>query len=162
MELKAFHVAKEMFVARGYTLGEETSEKVLRMTDTSGHRVEMHISPHPKLNINAIKYYYSLFKECGLKHAVLLYSGTITSSVTRIIPTLDIAIELFSLAELQFNIMKHRLVPRHTRVDHKKKNTDKFPLIKRTDPVCKFMGYSPGDIIRIDRADGSLYFRFVK
>ena len=71
-------------------------------------------------------------------------------------------IELFSHAELTYNLLKHELVPRHTVIGHSKQNDNKFPILRRTDPVAKFLAFRSGNIVKIERSDGSLYIRFVK
>jgi DNA-directed RNA polymerase subunit H (RpoH/RPB5) len=72
-----------------------------------------------------------------------------------------LVVETFSLAELQFNVTKHFLVPRHERVRDpvvvsavlKTYNAKKaqLPVISRSDPVCRYLGAESGDVIRILR-----------
>lgn len=73
--------------------------------------------------------------------------------------------ETFSLAELQYNVTEHVLVPKHERVTDAdtirsilktygiKRN--QLPLIQRTDAVCKYLGIEPGDLVRIHRTSPS-------
>ena len=73
----------------------------------------------------------------------------------------NINIIYLSLKELQYNVLSHTLVPKHSILDTEKiteiKNryniTDnsQFPEISRFDPVAKAIGASPGDIIHIER-----------
>ena len=83
----------------------------------------------------------------------------------------DLIIELFQEEELQYNITKHYLVPKHelsypkgTKIskDFKDKYGDKFPVLLKTDPVARFYGYNKGDIIKITRKGGYVTYRFVK
>jgi len=69
--------------------------------------------------------------------------------------------QLFDLRELQFNIMKHSLVPPHQKISKKeglellekyKVTRNQLPLILRKDPVAKFLGLKRGDIVKITRA----------
>jgi DNA-directed RNA polymerase subunit H (RpoH/RPB5) len=73
--------------------------------------------------------------------------------------------ETFSLAELQFNVTRHELVPRHVRLaDAEVKAllktymlSDKrlLPAIHSTDPVAKYLGLAPGDVVRVSRPSPS-------
>ena len=80
--------------------------------------------------------------------------------------------ELFTQDELQYNITKHRLVPKHIKLnnedakDFKKKYGLKFPALLKTDPVCRFYDFQRGDVIKIIRQEscGNTYIthRIVK
>lgn len=70
-------------------------------------------------------------------------------------------IEHFKLSELQFNITKHVLVPKHEKlsVEEEKiiletynlKSKTQLPLILHTDPMSKYLGLKPGNIVKIKR-----------
>ena len=72
-----------------------------------------------------------------------------------------IYISLISIKRLQFNILKHELVPNHTilsekEVDIFKKkynitDTEQLPDISYFGPVSILIGLRPGNIVRIDR-----------
>ena len=72
-----------------------------------------------------------------------------------------IYISLISIKRLQFNILKHELVPKHTilsekEVDIFKKeynitDMEQIPDISYFGPVSIVMGLRPGNIVRIDR-----------
>jgi DNA-directed RNA polymerase subunit H (RpoH/RPB5) len=82
-------------------------------------------------------------------------------------------IVLLSLDRLQFNILNHQYVPRHTimsddEVDELMKrynilDKSQLPDISRYDPVALAIGMRPGEVCRIDRpsksAINSLYYR---
>lgn len=82
-------------------------------------------------------------------------------------------IVLLSLDRLQFNILNHQYVPRHTILSDdevgemmKKYNVmekSQLPDISRYDPVALAIGMRPGEVCRIDRpsksAINSLYYR---
>jgi DNA-directed RNA polymerase subunit H (RpoH/RPB5) len=160
---KVYDTCKELFTARGYKIKELDSENwIIQGVDTTRANVGLFILPDNKLNIEIIKYYYSLLSSMNMKRAILVYQQSVTSSVKKIITNMNIQIELFHFDELKYNILKHTLVPKHTKVDSMKTNEYKYPLMRRTDAVARFMGYKHGDIIRIDRKDKSIYFRYVK
>ena len=73
----------------------------------------------------------------------------------------NINIIYMSIKELQYNVLKHDLVPRHTIISSDKitelktryniTDNSELPEISRFDPVAKAIGASPGDIIHIER-----------
>lgn len=159
-------VCQELFAVRQYTI-EEIGEDVdagwyIKGKTDLKKTIHLYIMSHTKLNVDLIKYYYSLLKTHQVKRAILLYKQSVTSSVTKLLETLDIKIELFHINELSYNLLKHKWVPKHEKIDFSKKNDMKYPILKKTDPVSRFMGFKMGDVIRIHRNDGSLYYRFVK
>jgi DNA-directed RNA polymerase subunit H (RpoH/RPB5) len=72
----------------------------------------------------------------------------------------NILVQIFELSHLQFNISKHRKVPRHTRLDDEaivnlKKlyswwDSSKFRRIDCQDPMAKWVGARPGDVVQVE------------
>ena len=72
-----------------------------------------------------------------------------------------IHIVIFSLDRLQFNILEHAYVPKHTiltdaetqqmMAKYNITHPDMLPNISRYDPVAMAMGMRPGQVCRIDR-----------
>jgi DNA-directed RNA polymerase subunit H (RpoH/RPB5) len=70
-------------------------------------------------------------------------------------------VETFWLKELQFNISRHVLVPRHERVPDNDvdavlskfnlNSRSQLPLIRPTDPMARYLGLAPNDIVRVLR-----------
>lgn len=165
MEENAFKVCKEMFAVREYNIVDEGYGEDIGwylIGEIHKKNIHLYIMKQPKLNIELIKYYYSILLQHRISHAILIYQNSVTSSVNKILESIEIKIELFKLDELQYNILKHNLVPRHCKIDNIKKNDKKYPILKRTDPVARFMGFRVGDIIEIKRKSGAIYYRFVK
>ena len=85
----------------------------------------------------------------------------------------NIFVTVFSIKHLQFNVLKHVMVPQHRvlsrfETDHVKKqynidSDDKFPEISRFDPVAKAIGIKPGQVCEIIRPSkssiNSYYYR---
>ena len=100
-------------------------------------------------------------------------SDTIENSLIDIYREYKLYINVFLLSTLQFNILEHTLVPKHTiltdvQISHfkKKYNIDddsKIPEISRFDPVVKAIGMKPGEICEITRPSKttieSIYYR---
>ena len=68
---------------------------------------------------------------------------------------------IFTLDQLQFNILNHQYVPRHEILTHEQTtemvqrynivNTDQLPNISRYDPVAQAIGIRPGEVCKIIR-----------
>ena len=87
-----------------------------------------------------------------------------------------IFVQYFWLDNLTFNVLEHKLVPKHIVLDKKEQDTlmksidikheDQLPYILKKDPVAKFLGMKTGQICRIERksetAGKTLYYRLCK
>ena len=72
-----------------------------------------------------------------------------------------VKLEIFTLKEMQFNVTKHTLVPKHTKLDKEEsvslvdklclKSRFLLPIISQSDPVARYLGLNHGDIVSIDR-----------
>ena len=81
---------------------------------------------------------------------------------------------MFNIARLQFNILKHSWVPKHTimndeEIEDLKKEYNivdlkQIPEISRYDPVALAIGMKPGQVCKIERPSKtaiiSNYYRF--
>ena len=163
---KVLVVCREMFLARGYTLlSEQANERgyMIKGRTQQGRVVWACIlPPEGKFNIEMLKSYYAYFESRHIKHVILVYNDGMTPSVRKAIHDLPMRVELFEYRELMYNLLKHELVPKHVVVGHEPNNTSKLPFLSRNDPVARFLAFRSGDIVRIDRSDGSVYFRYVR
>lgn len=165
MITKVITVCKEMFQARGYILTHEDNDDsghFIRGITSKGNSVVVCILPDIKLNVDTLKSYYQLFLERELEYIILVYQQQITPSVRKLITEIPLTIELFHINELQYNLLKHELVPRHICIGRERQNVKNLPILKKTDPVARFLAFKTGDIIQINRLDGTLYLRYVK
>jgi DNA-directed RNA polymerase subunit H (RpoH/RPB5) len=100
-----------------------------------------------------------------VKRAIIVINDSVTSWGGNFIKHLKaskIYIDVYTLAESQFNITKHFLVPRHVLCSKLEKmkiinayNTDKqdkLPQIKQCDPIVRHFGACKGDLFRIIRS----------
>jgi DNA-directed RNA polymerase subunit H (RpoH/RPB5) len=86
---------------------------------------------------------------------------TLTSKLIHLWETDGIFIVMISIKRLQFNILKHVLVPKHVVISEEEQKrvmkrfniSDKteFPDISRFDPVAQAIGVRPGDVVKIER-----------
>ena len=113
-----------------------------------------------------------MIKKMDIWHCLIVYKDSATPIAKKVVDdSQEIRIELFNEDELQYNLTKHYLVPDHKLIyksktkkceEFKKKYTDKFPTLLKTDPVSRFYGYEKGDIIQITRKDSYVTYRIVK
>lgn len=75
-------------------------------------------------------------------------------------------VEFFALGELQFNISKHVLVPKHRPVREEADIADimqryslksrfQLPLILSTDPMARYLALKPGQLVHVTRTSPS-------
>ena len=120
------------------------------------------------LGTTEIKNVYTDMRDLKSKHAIAIYNSKETPYATTIIRSLKIQgyiIETFAESELQFNLIKHELVPRHIICSTSKRNEilekynvtkDQLPQIRTSDPVARFYGMTKGQLIKIVRPAESM------
>jgi len=161
--IKTFQTVVEMITQRGYTIFETNEDKIVGK-NKKGELICIFTSIVGKFNVDRIKEYLSLLNKININHCIVVYNDCITTMAKKLITnSIDITIELFFEDELQYNITKHRLVPKHIRLSESKAKKFKelyglkFPAILRTDPISRFYNYQRGDIIKIIRSQKREY-----
>jgi DNA-directed RNA polymerase I, II, and III subunit RPABC1 len=100
-----------------------------------------------------------------IHRAIIIVDVGITSTCQNLIRHLSLqkpktVVDVYTLHQSQFNIMRHRLVPRHVLCSIKEKRTilnayaltDKqLPQIKLSDPAVRHLGATKGQLIKIIR-----------
>jgi len=72
------------------------------------------------------------------------------------------ALQFFRISELQFNISRHELVPKHVAIrseeeieklvgSFRARSRYNFPIISCTDPMARYLALKPGQMVRILR-----------
>lgn len=96
------------------------------------------------------------------QNAVFLKPGSKEDSVQTVVNRCYLSgmfIQIYGLENFNINIAEHQLVPKHTLltdkqiqevVDKYKSGADQLPKIKREDPMAKYVGARPGNVIKID------------
>jgi DNA-directed RNA polymerase subunit H (RpoH/RPB5) len=77
----------------------------------------------------------------------------------------DKSIQFFEMKELVFNVTKHCLVPKHEIVPdasiksileaYRIKHRTQLPLIYASDPVARYLGLAPGQVVRVTRTSAA-------
>ena len=117
----------------------------------------------PKVGINSVKYISTSMESYNVKHAIVLYSNSITAFAKNGIQTLisdGKTVEFFLYQELMYNVTRHVLVPQHILLTPQEKqkvlrtykvSEKKVPYILHTDPVSRYYNVKPGQMFKIIR-----------
>lgn len=121
------------------------------------------------LGISDVQHVKMRMADLEVNHSIVIYNNKITSyaaTALRSLKAQKIIIETFSEQEMQINITKHELQPRHIicSLATKKEmfaaysvNPSMIPQIKAsTDPVCRWYGAEKGQLIKIVRPSESI------
>lgn len=169
---KAYETCVEMIEHRGYKIVDRDEERILA-TKPDGTHMCVFVAPSHKFNVESIQEYISMMKKMSLSHCIIVNKDNATPIAKKIIEdSPDLDIELFYVDELQYNITKHYLVPKHElafkkgtkeyTAFKKKYMADNFPILLKTDAVARFFAFQKGDIIKITRPNGVISYRIVK
>lgn len=171
MEDCVYNTCLEMLEQRGYTDVEQIEEEPLILTalKENNEKVCVIFSGNIKLKIGRVREYLGMMDEIECSHGIIIHNDNTTSMSKKAAEeSQDKKIELFSDTQLTFNITKHELVPKHTRLSNDEaktfKNTygTKFPVLRIDDPISKFYCYERGDVIEIEDLDEIVKYRIVK
>ncbi len=161
----------EMFEQRGYKNITNIEDIQITAVGENDMKICAFIKILEKLNVAEIHNHIAILQSSGIDHGLIVYDGIPTPAVKTVvstIPDLNINIELFSSDDLQFNITKHVLVPRHIKLtkeeakDFKTKFGTDIPILLRSDPISKFYNYCKGDIIKVIRKNDFISYRIVR
>lgn len=167
---KLHKIILEMFEQRNYTEVTEEDTGHVTAIKPDGNEVCLY-PPIVKLDSAAINQIYADAKEREIFHVIIIYKDTITPTIKNIVSNMaitDMVTEIFPQMDLQFNITKHKLVPKHElligdeAVEMRKKFGKNLPVLLHTDPVSRFYNYRKGDIVRITSKNGYPRYRIVK
>lgn len=172
---KAYETCIEMIEQRGYEIIDQDEERILASRETKSKKEDqicVFLTNTPKFNVESIQEYISMMKKMEVDHCIIVYRDSATPVAKKIVDeTKDMTIELFTEDELQYNITKHVLVPKHELAfrkgtvgcsNFKKNYGDNIPVLMKSDPISRFYGYERGDIIKVTRKNGFVAFRIVK
>lgn len=173
LEKQALKVLAEMIADREYKLEyvdeDFTNDRPYCVKGVNPkHTILCFLCEDDKLNIQGIKDRISIMNKEDADKCIIVYKNNVTSSAKKSIETLEYEFELFSVNELQLNITKHRLVPKHEKVTPQEKQEldknykGKLPIILSSDAISRYYAFQKGEYVRITRKDGSILYRVVK
>ncbi len=163
---KAYKVCTEMLVQRGCSIRdseEDSTESII--ADKDGVVTGVFFIDAPKFNVELIEKVMGALSSIGARIGIIVHKGTVTACAKKItsMEDADVRLEMFHVDELQFNVTRHRYVPRHERVSLpeaeaiRKSFGSKFAHLQTSDPISRFYAFERGDLIRVHRPDGIAY-----
>lgn len=169
--IQSFVTLKEMLVDRGIDIERlnaiankelDTMSKVHKIfsLDVSDKlKIIYHINN--KFKINELKKFMN-----EDEHIIVVFKEKINNlNIKNMREQNNIQIEIFMMKELQYNISKHVLVPKHEIVKDMdeidnllntyKLRKNQLPIILHTDPMARYLNIKVGDIVKIIRSSPS-------
>lgn len=166
MEEIAIQTVIEMITQRGYEVIKEDDNTII--VQKKKKKICLFKNIVGKCNTEHIKICLAYMNKIDVNHCILIYSTMLTSMAKKLIHQASETLEVFTMEELQYNITKHRLVPKHVGLSpknskiFKEKYGNKFPAMLKSDPVSRFYNYPRGTVVKVIRLDGYIAYRIVK
>ena len=173
VEAKPWHRDYEAFMALWAT---KASHKALAIVGTRDDEDNVLVfwPFDEKVRIATIREMLELAREKGYRHVILVHSGVITPfAANHMVLEKDnevpLRVETFPIKCFQYDLMAHRLVPdakvlsvEEEKAFLKEKRVTKKELSKilTVDPVAKYLGMRPGQILRTERPAMEGYFYY--
>jgi len=132
--------------------------------------VFVYVCRSTKLTIDCVKMIVKSLDSGNCRHALVVYMNELTPQAREAVQQSGkYMFELFLLEELQYNVTKHFLVPRHEKLEkHEAKEilqtygATQIPRMLKSDPIARFYNFKRGDIILCYRRDGDVSARLVR
>jgi len=181
----------EMLTERGYTTSQTTtnyqsfieqfssaaSNTALLNFVCSKNNIPLavHFTSEDKLSKKSLEALASDYSVQGVSTVVLITPNKLNPACKALLKSIKLNFEHFLIEELQFNITKHCLVPKHRIMSEEEQiaflekmkcQKVNIPTILTVDPVSRFFGAKPGNIFEITRTSQTtgtaLYYRVVR
>ncbi len=165
---RAYNTCLEMMEQRNYEIINKEEDQIVALKP-DGNQVIVFLSDSLKFNVKNIQMYITIMDEMQIFHAIIVYKESITAFTKKAIEqSLEMTFELFAVEDLQYNITKHVLQPKfecltmEETTKFKKQYGNRFPTLRRDDPISRFYGYNKGDVIKITRPNNYISYSIVK
>ncbi|MBL96192.1 MAG: hypothetical protein CMF52_00085 [Legionellales bacterium] len=166
---KCSQTVSEMLTDRGYENICYQPEAMKIVGEKNDHTMHVCFNKKKGLGVHDIRDILEEIKEENeADRVILVYESSVTYYAKQAIKEYN-NVETFQAKRLYYNVTKHVLVPQHRVMDSEE--TDQFllkhsvhlnqcPKILRTDPVAKYYGATPGELVEIKRSspEGQSYF----
>lgn len=141
----------------------QLKKKLEVIIDRDPGKILLYWSDNYKLGTN-LRIIYSKLIEEGIKRSIIVVDGSVTSYAKTTVKSIKKAgymIDIYSLDEAQFNVVKHRLNPvkcrllspeeKRTLLKTYKVKSSQLPGIETVDPITRHFGARKGDVFEIER-----------
>lgn len=143
---------------------------IIALNQESKKNVIAKLKPDKKVNKTTEE--IDVFKEFVLEHNkyinYIVVFEELTTADSKLLVTFDKTLNkidgllsVFMFSDLHFNPTRHHLVDKHTKLTKDEikdlmtlyniKSKTQLPIILKGDPISKWLGIRPGDIVKIDR-----------
>lgn len=143
---------------------------IIALNQESKKNVIAKLKPDKKTNKTTEE--IDVFKEFVLEHKqyinYIVVFEELTTADSKLLVTFDKTLHkidgllsVFMFSDLHFNPTRHHLVDKHTKLtkdeikdlmtQYNIKSKTQLPIILKSDPISKWLGIRPGDIVKIDR-----------
>jgi len=143
---------------------------IIALNQESKKNVIAKLKPDKKVNKTTEE--IDVFKEFVLEHKkytnYIVVFDELTTADNKLLVTFDKTLNkidgllsVFMFSDLHFNPTRHHLVDKHTKLTKDEiktlmthyniKSKTQLPIILKSDPISKWLGIRPGDIVKIDR-----------
>jgi DNA-directed RNA polymerase I, II, and III subunit RPABC1 len=162
---RAIATVHAMAVARGYLFDEsEQLEQDTRLVFTHETKGTVLVAVEDKLTLSVSKTCAAQAEQLGAARLIAVFGASPTSAARAILVEhigTSRSIELFTYAELGFDIMKHEFVPKFEVLEHEeiasvlqryRIKQAQLPRMHSNDPCARYLGLARGQIVRVTRA----------
>jgi DNA-directed RNA polymerase I, II, and III subunit RPABC1 len=125
------------------------------------------------IDVSVLNNLHETTKQLEIRNVIYI-SDKITppakKTIANDIVNLGVNITIFNFSEMEINKTKHELVPKHILLIKEKEEEllkaykitkNQLPKIYTTDPIVKYYGWNVGQIVKIIRKNGSVYYRCI-
>lgn len=180
MYFRIYHTIQQMMSDRGYAVDssrlEISRDKFSKIfagnphnlnecySNNDGERILTYFDAIERLDSKTIQTIIKHMDEAGVNRTIVVGpEGILTPTAARNLDNCRSSgktIEFFSFDEVIINITEHELVPKHEVLTEEEKQEvlkrynvteTQLPRILRTDPVARYLGVRPGQLLKITR-----------
>ncbi len=159
---------KEMIEVRNYELKTEIDledEYRILCKNSNDELIYFIFYKSLKINKDVSKNLIKELDNLNIHHCVIICNIDNTHSSKKLLNEIPhINFEFFKFNDLQFNILRHKLVPKFIKLQKKELDENKklfkniqLPKLLKTDAISRFYNYQIGDRIKIIRKDEISY-----
>lgn len=168
---RAWATVREMLADRGIKnesavgIGDKEIIELSREFTTFGITVNPTLSVVFHTSVATIKKNDLFNAADDASHVIVVFhtkaQGTTTRSIISEGISKKMTFEFFDMTSLQYNVTKHKYVPKHEKVPQEEidgilkryylKSKFHLPIIIETDPIARYLGIKHGDLVKITR-----------
>lgn len=155
--------------------GAQSNPTILNMIVTKEQSIAIHFTSEDKLAKKALDALASSYSLQGVESVILVTFNKLNPACKALLKSIKMNFEHFLVEELQFNITKHVLVPKHRIMSNEEQEKflvdikcekQNLPTILNVDPVSRYFGAKIGDVFEITRnsqtTGTAVYYRAVR